>query len=333
MNKVSELTSLSPATDSIFSAHKAAPLSPRKPNSQSFPFSQNSQQDTHIRPAPAFRNSSFMTPRKGEAADLDFSSGAENPSSPEPADDDTPDSKPTYQETLRSTPAKEGIKHPLFGLYTKFGQGTTTSSPGRGEVPRGHYSTALAKKVHKRRRRDLDTQKNRQLAFRRPSVESESEEDEMPPNSSGGGAAAPMPVEMGLIPSLFTFLERHPTIPHILVDYTQTIFNLLFGLFICYLVYCVWSTIRADVDRAAAEAMAEIVADMATCAKSYVENRCGGDGRVPALEVVCENWERCMNQDPERVGRARVSAATFAGICSSFIDHISYKTMVSLSCP
>jgi Di-sulfide bridge nucleocytoplasmic transport domain len=37
-----------------------------------------------------------------------------------------------------------------------------------------------------------------------------------------------------------------------------------------------------------------------------------------------------MNRDPTVVGRARVSAETFAEIVNSFIEPISYKTMVSL---
>lgn len=37
-----------------------------------------------------------------------------------------------------------------------------------------------------------------------------------------------------------------------------------------------------------------------------------------------------MNRDPTQVGRARVSAETFAEIINSFIEPISYKTMVGL---
>jgi hypothetical protein len=69
---------------------------------------------------------------------------------------------------------------------------------------------------------------------------------------------------------------------------------------------------------------------MATCAKNYVENRCNGeDGkRLPALEAVCNNWERCMNRDPAKIGRAKVSAQTLAEIFNGFIEPISFKTMV-----
>jgi len=67
---------------------------------------------------------------------------------------------------------------------------------------------------------------------------------------------------------------------------------------------------------------------MAVCSKEYLENRCAPGTRVPAMEKACLAWEKCMNRDPTVVGRARVSAETFAEIINSFIEPISYKTMV-----
>jgi hypothetical protein len=69
---------------------------------------------------------------------------------------------------------------------------------------------------------------------------------------------------------------------------------------------------------------------MAVCSKEYLENRCAPNTRVPAMEKACLAWEKCMNRDPTVVGRARVSAETFAEIINSFIEPISYKTMVNL---
>src|SRR5438477_162722 len=72
----------------------------------------------------------------------------------------------------------------------------------------------------------------------------------------------------------------------------------------------------------------EILQEMAVCSKEYLENRCAPNTRVPAMEKACLAWEKCMNRDPTVVGRARVSAETFAEIVNSFIEPISYKTMV-----
>ena len=39
-------------------------------------------------------------------------------------------------------------------------------------------------------------------------------------------------------------------------------------------------------------------------------------------------WERCAARDPTVVGRARVTAETFAEILNGFVDVVSWKTMV-----
>ena len=97
---------------------------------------------------------------------------------------------------------------------------------------------------------------------------------------------------------------------------------------VMYILWSFWSTIRSDVDKKSSEAIAELMAEMAVCARQYTENRCAPETRVPAMGVVCDNWEKCMNRDTTRVARARVSAHTFAEIFNSFLEPISYKAMV-----
>ena len=73
----------------------------------------------------------------------------------------------------------------------------------------------------------------------------------------------------------------------------------------------------------------EILAEMAVCAREFKENKCERDSRVPAMETVCNNWEKCMQRDPYKVGRSRLSASMFAEIVNSFIEPISLKAIVS----
>jgi hypothetical protein len=72
----------------------------------------------------------------------------------------------------------------------------------------------------------------------------------------------------------------------------------------------------------------DILTEISQCSKQYVENRCSPDMRVPAMEKACSVWENCMKKDPSVVGRAKLSAETFAEIINGFIEPISYKTMV-----
>jgi hypothetical protein len=156
------------------------------------------------------------------------------------------------------------------------------------------------------------------------------EDQDRPPRSprKRSGQQPPDEKEPHWISSLFTFIGQHPSVPHILSYYAQFIFN-AFLLGCCgYLIYCFWSAVSSDVDKRQYEAMAGVLADMAVCASDYDKNRCDPRTRVPAMEAACEGWARCMKQDPTKVGRAKVSATTFAEIYNSFVEPISWKAMV-----
>lgn len=70
------------------------------------------------------------------------------------------------------------------------------------------------------------------------------------------------------------------------------------------------------------------MAEIQQCSRQYIENRCSPELRVPAMEKACSTWEACMKRDPSTLGRAKLSAETFAEVINSLIDPISYKTMM-----
>lgn len=70
------------------------------------------------------------------------------------------------------------------------------------------------------------------------------------------------------------------------------------------------------------------MAEISSCSKQYIENRCSPELRVPAMERSCVAWETCMKKDPSTTGRAKLAAETFAEVINSLIDPISYKTML-----
>lgn len=283
-----------------------------------------------MKPPIQFRNPSFTTPQR--PVDTDFSSGPENQSSPGNADnEDTPEppsrgflSRPT-SSLIHFTGTNLDHKQNLLGALNQL------SSPGRGEIPRKSYTDAITRRVHKRRRRNVE--RDVRLLNRHDSYDSDTESRSRP--SSQEGLATPQqtgrPSEgVGFIPSIFTFIERHPNLPHILSYYAQFLLNVFIVFFMMYLVYSFWSAIRSDVDIKSREVASETLAEMAACTREFKDNRCDRADRVPAMEIVCNNWEKCMQQDPTKVGRARVSAKTFAEILNSFVEPISIKTMVRL---
>ena len=310
-------------THSSFSSQ--APSTPaRQPTMHSSVFSQVPP----LKTPQLYGKDSFKNLR--DNIDLDFSSGPENLSSPENADNEN-----TPEPSHRLSPSKISSNVTIFR-----GNGSPTkavssdifnkhNSPGRGEIPRKSYKEALAHRVHKRKRRDVE--KENRLVNRRPSYDSDSEERSRPASSDGISQRYPVQ-QIGFIPSVFSFIERHPHLPHILSYYVQLLFNVFLVFFFIFIVYSFWATIRQDVDHESEKKVAETLAEMAVCAREYVENRCNREDRVPAMEVVCNNWENCMNQDPNIVGRAKISAHMFAQIFNGLIEPISYKAMVILVC-
>lgn len=281
-----------------------------------------------MKPPIQFRNPSFTTPQR--PVDTDFSSGPENQSSPGNADnEDTPEppSRGFHSRPASSLPHFTGTK--LDHKQNPLGALNQLSSSGRGEIPRKSYTDAVTRRVQKRRRRNVE--RDVRLFGQRESYDSDTESRSRP--SSQEGVATPQPKgrtseEVGFIPSIFTFIERHPNLPHILSYYAQFLLNVFIVFFMMYLVYSFWSTIRSDVDMKSHEVASETLVEMAACTREFKDNKCDRPDRVPAMEIVCNNWEKCMQQDPTKVGRARVSAKTFAEILNSFVEPISIKTMV-----
>ena len=214
------------------------------------------------------------------------------------------------------------MKQPIFGRY---GAGFLGSSPGRAEQRRGKYGNALVNKVRKRKRIERDYAITHGT---RGGSDTESD-GESRPRSKGKNMKTDGGIG-GWWSSFLHGIESHPNLPNILSYYAQLTLNFFLAGLAIYGLWSFWVTIQADVNKASEDATSLVVAEMAKCAKDYVDNGCAKPTRPPALEAVCDNWEHCMNRDPNSVGRAKISAHTFAQIFNSFIEPISYKAMVCL---
>jgi hypothetical protein len=274
-------------------------------------------------PSP-FRAPSFTTPRK--PFDIDFSSPPDSSPAEQADNEETPDAKP-YEFT--STSAKPANKrNSLFGMYGRF-------APSPGRKP---YNDALERRIHKRRRRAQNFDSQTALV-RRPSDDISSDEaGQLTQTINKRAISNSQPYQsqaqdqpQSWLRSCFTFLTSFPDAPAIIAKYLQIFFNFVIFSSVFYMLYSFYKTIQADVDRTSDEAMAEVLSEMAQCSRNYIENQCGADARLPALEAICSNWELCMNRDPAAVKRARLSAHTFAEILNSFVEPISLKTMAFAS--
>lgn len=267
-----------------------------------------------------FRQTSFTTPQR--SIDTDFSSPPDQ-STPIQADsDDTPDQVSRFALSKSNTSLvphlhKSERKSPSKGFFERH------ALSGR------KYNNSVVRKVEKRRRRDKDC--DVRLAPRRASNDSDSEE--RPSSSDEPQRHRKIEIQqMGFVPSVLTFIDAHPGLPNTLSVYVQFLLNCFFAFCLMFALYGIFSTIRHDIDERAVMESSEILAEMAVCAREFKENKCERDSRVPAMETVCNNWEKCMARDPYKVGRSRLSAGMFAEIFNSFIEPISIKAIVNKPC-
>ncbi|KAK4697785.1 hypothetical protein P7C71_g358, partial [Lecanoromycetidae sp. Uapishka_2] len=301
---------------------KDVPVSPTKSILPRFPASGNQKNLNSSTPASKapFRNPSFTTPQRD--IDMDFSSGIDQ-SSPANADsEDTPDPPPrSVLSGLNSSVV------PFVG--NKFEDKPQSSlldkhiRSGRGGI-RKLQKAGLLHRGEKRRRRDSD--KDISLAPRRLSDDSDYEE--RPSSSEGSQQKLPSVQRLAFVPSVLTFIDAHPNLPSTLSYYVQFFLNCFFAFCLMYVLYGVYSTISNDIDEKVMMESSEIFAEMAACAHEFQANRCERHTRVPAMETVCNNWEKCMQRDPYKVGRSRLSAGMFAEIFNSFIEPISLKAII-----
>jgi hypothetical protein len=293
-----------------------------EPNGKPWFFS-NAPVSPTEQPSP-FRAPSFTTPRK--PFDIDFSSPADSSPAEQADNEETPDAKP-YEFT--STSAKPATKrNSLFGMYGRF-------APSPGRKP---YNDALERRIHKRRRRAQNFDSQTALVRRASDDTSSDEADQLTQTTDKRTLSNPQRYQcqeqdqpQSWLRSCFTFITSFPDAPVIIANYLQIFFNFAIFSSVLYMLYSFYKTIQADVDRTSDEAMAEVLSEMAQCSRNYIENQCGADARLPALEAICSNWELCMNRDPAAVKRAKLSAYTFAEIVNSFFEPISLKTMAFAS--
>lgn len=309
-----------------------APLSP--PASQfvfSTPYNQTPHTPHSIRlppPQPIFRTPSFTTPRYSfntPSRDSDiFSEGT--PGTPD-VDSEAPTPEAAWTGRLETR-----------GAGNRATSATPSRITGRGELRRGLFYDSSTTKVRRRRQ----PQSSRDFGTPGTGIfedEEDEEEDGNHPYSNAedsfGPTDPPASKSWGRTAqsAAASWVATHRELPLIASHYLQVFFNLFLLTLILYALLCFYLTIRRDVDQKVREYSEAILADMSLCSRDYVENRCMPDMRVPAMETKCNAWEKCMGRDPSQVGRARVSAETFAEIINSFIEPISYKTMVCLTLP
>ncbi|KAJ8903106.1 hypothetical protein NDN08_006421 [Rhodosorus marinus] len=123
---------------------------------------------------------------------------------------------------------------------------------------------------------------------------------------------------------------RHQQMIVVLAGYLQLVFNLVLVSVILYSLISFAMSVRQDIQLKVNEEIADIRTDIERCRFNFFENRCNDEDRiVPRMREQCSEWASCLGRDPANAAyQTRLTAELIAEVVNSFIEPISYKTMV-----
>lgn len=129
---------------------------------------------------------------------------------------------------------------------------------------------------------------------------------------------------------VFNRLVTDPKIPYVLSLYVQLFLNISLISLLAYLIFIFVKTVRSDINQKIEMYTMDALHEISLCSREYFRNKCSienGNVRVPALEKTCTMWGKCMNRDPQLIGKSKVTAETFADIINGFLKPISWKSL------
>ena len=119
--------------------------------------------------------------------------------------------------------------------------------------------------------------------------------------------------------------------PSLIAEYIQLLFNFIIGIIGLSLAIKFILMIRKDVNLKLEHEVREALGKIATCKLKYFKNQCEPHMRVPALEVRCNEWSRCMN-DEVMPGSdyqwAKAWARTLAEVINAFFEAFSIRSFL-----
>ncbi|KUI54137.1 Nucleus export protein brr6 [Cytospora mali] len=191
---------------------------------------------------------------------------------------------------------------------------------GKGGLQR--FSWFDRDKVRKRKRLDKD----RDIGSTRSRLPDGRDEDD---SDYDPGHKARRPKEnLGWLHRMLTSISDKPDAPIVLSVWLQLCVDAILGGAILWMAWGVISAVRGEVLYSSEMARAQKVEEMGFCAWQFKENRCSPQkDRAPALESLCNEWDTCMNQDPNTVAGVKASAGHLADILNEFTSRLSWKTI------
>lgn len=125
-----------------------------------------------------------------------------------------------------------------------------------------------------------------------------------------------------------------PNVPYVISLYLQILFNICIMAILFYFGFVLYRLVKEDINLKFETYIIDAKHEISRCTKEYLRNRCStenGHQRVPALESICTQLEKCMNRDPQLIAKSKITAETFADIINGFIKPISWKALIFMN--
>ncbi|KAK3388822.1 Di-sulfide bridge nucleocytoplasmic transport domain-containing protein [Sordaria brevicollis] len=294
----------------------------------------NEHRDTLKPPNTSFNPQLHNKPTAPQFQNPAFTTNPQTPHTPQKQPDE-----PTLDPSLEASPARTDISEiPPYtpdgsfddsfkipsGAYTPQPAGKTLFMRAYNQLGKGSSS---ARQVRKRKRlrgdRDVGSVRSR-LDHASDESDSDWEEGVRPGRrrSSTDKNANP-----GWLTSFLDTVSKYPAAPAVLSRWLQFVINMFLIGVVLFAVFSCVMAVRNDLARAADKARSNLMHEISQCTSNYHKNLCAPKlNRAPALELPCNEWEACMNQDPSTVMMTQISARNMAEILNEFFTIISYKT-------
>lgn len=206
---------------------------------------------------------------------------------------------------------------------------------GKGALPRPSAG-ALGwsdNRVRKRQRADRD----RDIGSTRSRLPGGCDEDDSDYEDSDDERSSPRKLkykkpkeQMGWFHYIISAVSANPDAPIILSYYIQLLVDGFLASLLLWVAWCAFSSARGEVIYSAEKAKTAMLEEITQCRRQFLDNKCSPiSSRMPALESLCNEWDACMNQDPDNVAGVKASVGHLADIINEFTTRLSWKSIVS----
>lgn len=199
---------------------------------------------------------------------------------------------------------------------------------GKGALARTSYLDPQKDRVRKRTRYDRD----KDIGSTRSRLPGGLDEDDSDYDDyAQDGDRRKRPAKnMGWLHYILTTISANPDAPIVFSYYLQLFVDAVLAGLLLWGVWGAFTSARSEVIYAAEKAKAEKLAEIDLCSRNYLANKCAPlASRLPALGPACDEWETCMNQDPNSVAGVKASAGQMAEVINAFTAQLSWKSIVS----